>query len=80
MVNWKVESELINPLVPTIRLAVVVELGLTVWSDGVSVDCETPLQDIAISISPGELPLYDPQVCSIAIAKLQFSPAKGSVR
>ncbi len=72
MVNWKVESELINLLVPTVRLTVVVELGLTVWRDGIFVNCEAPLQNVAISISPGELPLYDTQVCSIAIAKLQF--------
>ena len=72
MVNGKVEPDLVDLLVPTVRLTVVVELGLNVGRDGVFVDCEAPLQDVAISISPGELPLYDPQVCSISVAKLQF--------
>jgi len=51
-------------------LAVVVELGLTVRSEGVLMKPEAPLHDDAISVSPGKLPLYDAQIDAIAIAQL----------
>ena len=69
-VNWNVEPDLVDFPVPTIRLAVVVELCLAVWCAGIFMNSKAPLQDIASSISPGELTLYDAQICPIAIAKL----------